>query len=77
MPARHRSRQHALQVLFSWDLRKQPVDEALDAFWEIVTRRYPDAFGLVEEAARAGERGQVVRTLLGLSAATTMHGSAP
>ncbi|MFA6299221.1 MAG: hypothetical protein WC642_08645, partial [Nocardioides sp.] len=29
------------------------------------TRRYPAAFGLVEEAARAGERGQVVRTLLG------------
>ena len=30
-----------------------------------LTRRYPQAFGLVEEAARAGERGQVVRTLLG------------
>ncbi|WP_374457592.1 bifunctional 3'-5' exonuclease/DNA polymerase [Nocardioides sp.] len=30
-----------------------------------LTRRYPHAFGLVEEAARAGERGQVVRTLLG------------
>ena len=30
-----------------------------------LTRRYPEAFGLVEEAARAGERGQVVRTLLG------------
>ena len=30
-----------------------------------LTRRYPDAFGLVEEAARAGEQGQVVRTLLG------------
>lgn len=30
-----------------------------------LTRRYPDAFGLVEEAARAGEGGQVVRTLLG------------
>ena len=30
-----------------------------------LTRRYPTAFGLVEEAARAGERGQVVRTLLG------------
>lgn len=30
-----------------------------------LTKRYPDAFGLVEEAARAGERGQVVRTLLG------------
>ena len=30
-----------------------------------LTRRYPRAFGLVEDAARAGERGQVVRTLLG------------
>jgi DNA polymerase I len=30
-----------------------------------LTRRYPEAFGLVEAAARAGERGQVVRTLLG------------
>ncbi|GEP34698.1 bifunctional 3'-5' exonuclease/DNA polymerase [Nocardioides szechwanensis] len=30
-----------------------------------LTRRYPLAFGLVEEAARAGERGQIVRTLLG------------
>ncbi|WP_107705432.1 bifunctional 3'-5' exonuclease/DNA polymerase [Nocardioides allogilvus] len=30
-----------------------------------LTKRYPAAFGLVEEAARAGERGQVVRTLLG------------
>lgn len=33
-----------------------------------LTRRYPAAFGLVEEAARAGERGQVVRTLLGRGA---------
>ncbi len=30
-----------------------------------LTRRYPEAFGLVEEAARAGEQGRVVRTLLG------------
>lgn len=30
-----------------------------------LTRRYPQAFGLVEAAARAGERGEVVRTLLG------------
>ncbi len=36
-----------------------------------LTRRYPDAFGLVEEAARAGERGQVVRTLLGRGSPTT------
>lgn len=30
-----------------------------------LTRRYPAAFGLVEEAARTGERGGSVRTLLG------------
>ena len=30
-----------------------------------LTRRYPAAFGLVEDAARAGERGEAVRTLLG------------
>ena len=30
-----------------------------------LTRRFPDAFGLVEEAASAGERGETVRTLLG------------
>ena len=35
-----------------------------------LTRRYPDAFGLVEEAARAGERAQVVRTLLGRGSPT-------
>ena len=34
MPARHRSRQRALQVLFLWDLRKQPIDEALASFYE-------------------------------------------
>jgi DNA polymerase-1 len=30
-----------------------------------LTRRYPRAIGLVEEAARGGERGEVVHTLLG------------
>ncbi|WP_209313885.1 bifunctional 3'-5' exonuclease/DNA polymerase [Blastococcus sp. TF02A-35] len=30
-----------------------------------LARRYPQAIALVEEAARAGERGEVVRTLLG------------
>src|SRR6266849_1494657 len=34
MPARHRSRQSALQVLFLWDLRKQTVDEAISSFYE-------------------------------------------
>jgi DNA polymerase-1 len=35
-----------------------------------LTRRYPRAIGLVEEAARAGERGEVVHTLLGRGSPT-------
>jgi transcription antitermination protein NusB len=34
MPARHRSRQRALQVLFSCDLRRQSVDDAIAAFYK-------------------------------------------
>ena len=34
MPARHRSRQRALQVLFLCDLRKQPVEEAVASFYD-------------------------------------------
>ena len=33
MPARHRSRQRALQVLFLWDQRKQPIEEAIASFY--------------------------------------------
>jgi transcription antitermination protein NusB len=69
MPARHRSRQHALQVLFSWDLRKQPVDEALDSFYKSLVsededpqREQPDEFmeilvrGSAEQAVVIDER---------------------
>lgn len=33
MPARHKSRQRALQVLFLWDQRKQPIEDAISAFY--------------------------------------------
>ena len=33
MPSRRRSREHALQILYQWDMRKQPVDESIDAFY--------------------------------------------
>ena len=33
MAARHRSREHALQILYQWDMRKQPVDESIAAFY--------------------------------------------
>lgn len=41
-----------------------------------LTRRYPRAIGLVEEAARAGERGEVVRTLLGRGSPLPTSGDA-
>ena len=33
MSSRRRSREHALQILYQWDMRKQPVDESIDAFY--------------------------------------------
>ena len=34
MPSRRRSRQRALQILFLWDVRRQPVDDAISAYYE-------------------------------------------
>ena len=34
MAARHKSRQRALQILYQWDLRKQPVDDAIASFYD-------------------------------------------
>ncbi len=34
MPSRHRSRERALQVLFQADVRQQPPEEAIRAFYE-------------------------------------------
>jgi N utilization substance protein B len=51
MPARHRSRQRALQVLFLWDIRKPQIDEAITSFYETLAsdedepqRTPPDEF---------------------------------
>ncbi len=32
MPARRRSRQKALQILFLWDLRKLPIEESIRTY---------------------------------------------
>ena len=37
MPARHRSRQRALQVLFLWDQRRQNIEDAISAFYETLS----------------------------------------
>jgi transcription antitermination protein NusB len=41
--ARSRSRQRALQILFLWDARRQPVDEAIDAYYDtLYSEEHPE-----------------------------------
>jgi len=50
MPSRRRSRQRALQILYLWDVRRQPVEEATEAFFDTLyseesrTKPQRDAF---------------------------------
>jgi N utilization substance protein B len=70
MPARHRSRQRALQVLYQMDMRQQPADEAISAYYETLyseeepEKPDPDSFmeALVRGAASqaAGIDRQIV-----------------
>jgi N utilization substance protein B len=53
MSSRRRSRQRALQILFLWDARRQPVDEAIESYydslyWEERPERDPFVRSLVE-----------------------------
>ena len=34
MASRRRARERALQILFTWDVRRQPVDEAIQAYYD-------------------------------------------
>lgn len=47
MSSRHKSRERALQILFSWDARKQPVDDAINAYFNTLyseESQSPDGF---------------------------------
>ncbi|MGH9661128.1 MAG: transcription antitermination factor NusB, partial [Bryobacteraceae bacterium] len=68
MASRHRSRQRALQILFQWDARREPVDTAIAAYYgtlyseETATRPARDEFveqlvkGVVENLGAIDER---------------------
>src|ERR1700744_6146155 len=56
MPARHRSRQRALQVLFLWDQRRQPISEAISSYY--ATLENEDA------PVPAGESDEFMETLV-------------
>jgi N utilization substance protein B len=58
MAARHRSRKRALQVLFEWDMRREPIDRAIAHYYDTLhseeteseRQLKPDKF--MEELAR-------------------------
>ncbi len=56
MAARHRSRQRALQVLYQWDMTKQPVEHAISSFYDTLysdeSEEQPDRDEFMEELAK-------------------------
>ena len=43
MPSRRRSRQRALQILFLWDARRQPVEQAIGAYYDtLYSEEHPE-----------------------------------
>lgn len=56
MPARHRSRQRALQVLYLWDQRKQPIDEAISSYYATLSNE--------DEPAQSHEQDPFMETLV-------------
>jgi transcription antitermination protein NusB len=50
MASRRRSRQRALQILFLWDARRQPVDDALNAYYDtLFSEEHPGRDPFVSE----------------------------
>jgi N utilization substance protein B len=56
MAARHRSRKRALQVLFEWDMRREPVDRAIAHYYETLyseeSEKEPKPDRFMEELVR-------------------------
>lgn len=56
MAARHRSRKRALQVLFEWDMRREPIERAISHYYEGLyseeSEKQPKPDRFMEELAR-------------------------
>ena len=53
MPSRRRSRQRALQILFLWDARRQPVEEAIGAYYDtLYSEEHPERDPFVDSLVR-------------------------
>lgn len=53
MPSRRRSRQRALQILFLWDARRQPVEDAINAYYDtLYSEEHPERDPFVADLVR-------------------------
>jgi len=53
MASRRRARQRALQILFLWDARRQPVDETIDAYYDtLFSEEHPERDPFVDNLVR-------------------------
>jgi N utilization substance protein B len=53
MPSRRNSRQRALQILFLWDARRQPVEETIDAYYDtLLSEEHPEREAFVADLVR-------------------------
>ena len=56
MAARHRSRKRALQILFEWDMRREPIDRAISHYYDTLyseeSDKQPKPDKFMEELAR-------------------------
>ena len=69
MASRRRSRQRALQILFLWDARRQPVDETLNAYYDaLYAEERPERDPFVATLVRG-----VVDNLSGIDEQITKH----
>jgi transcription antitermination protein NusB len=71
MPARHRSRQRALQVLFAWDHGSKSIDDAIAAFYETLgseenepERTPPDPFMEILVRGAAAKAAELDKRIL-------------
>jgi N utilization substance protein B len=62
MPSRRKSRQRALQILFLWDARRQPLGETLDSYYDALfaeERPQRDAFAATLVHGTVEHLGQI------------------
>jgi N utilization substance protein B len=53
MASRRRARQRALQILFSWDTRRRPVDDAIGEYYDsLYAEEHPERDPFVTELVR-------------------------